>query len=285
MQRRNFHEGAPAMTVIAMTREIGSHGSEVAAGVAAQLGLEIVNSEIVVPDVAGSLGVEQGVVQRYLDGKASLFDRWQVDARKLSRYTLDQVLNLAMKDNVLIRGWGATALFQGIRGILCVRVCASMAERVRVMMERLGMDADATRQEIERFDAANSRAMRASFNFDWTDALLYHVVLNSARLSVDACVKAVCELAQEQRFQDDTATKATLADKLLETRVRATLVEHVGSGEMAAITVLAVNGKVILEGLTSTGGLPARVARLAHEVEGVDDIDNRIVIVPSHGRF
>ena len=106
------------MTVIAMTREIGSLGSEVAAGVAAALGLEIINSEIVMPDVAEGLGVEQGVVQRYLDGKASLFDRWQVDTRKLSRYTLDQVLNLAMKGNVLIRGWGAAALFQGIRGIL-----------------------------------------------------------------------------------------------------------------------------------------------------------------------
>jgi hypothetical protein len=43
------------MTVIAMTREIGSHGSEVAAGVAAELGLEIINSEIAVPHIAGSL--------------------------------------------------------------------------------------------------------------------------------------------------------------------------------------------------------------------------------------
>src|SRR5580700_9769349 len=184
------HEQLAAMTVIAMTREIGSHGSDVAVGVAAQLGLEIINSEIVVPDVAGSLGVEQGVIQRYLDGKASLFDRWQVDTRKLSRHTLDQVLNLAMKNNVLIRGWGAAALFQGIRGILCVRVCAPMAERVRVMMERLGVkDAEAIQQEIERFDAGHSRAMRAAFNFDWNDALLYHIVLNSARLTIDNCVK------------------------------------------------------------------------------------------------
>ncbi len=274
------------MTVIAMTREIGSRGTDVAAGVAAQLGLEIINSEIVVPDVAGNLGVEQGVVQRYLDGKASLFDRWQVDTRKLSRYTLDQVLNLAMKDNVLIRGWGAAALFQGIRGILCVRVCAPMRERVRVMMERLAMtDAEATWQEIERFDAANSRALRASFNFDWNDALLYHIVLNSARVKVDACVRAVCELAQEQGFQDDTATKSALADKLLETKVRATLVEHFGSSEMAAITLLAANGKIILEGTTSNGALPARVAKLAREIEGVNDIDNRIITVPSRGRF
>jgi cytidylate kinase len=163
------------MTVIAMTGEIGSRGSEVAAGVAAALGLEIINSEIVVPHVAGSLGVEQSAVQRYLEGKASLFDRWQIDTRKLSQHTLDQILNVVLKDNVLIRGWGAAALFQGIRGVNCVRVCAPMASRVRVMMERLSVKyAEAIQQEIESFDA--SRAMRAAFNFDWDDALLYHMV-------------------------------------------------------------------------------------------------------------
>ena len=204
------------MTVIAMTREIGSHGSEVAAGVAAALGLEIINSEIAVPHVAGSLGVEQSAVQRYLDGKASLFDRWQIDTRKLSQHTLDQILNLALKDNVLIRGWGAAALFQGIRGVICVRVCAPMALRVRVMIERLGVikDAEAIQQEIERFDAGHSRAMRAAFNFDWTDALMYDIVLNSARVTTDDCVKAVCDLARHQRDRDGSETKAALAERL-----------------------------------------------------------------------
>jgi cytidylate kinase len=206
-----------AMTVIAMTREIGSHGSEVAAGVAAELGLEIINSEIVVPHIAGSLGLEHSSVQRYVDGKATLFDRWQIDTRKLSQYTLDHILNLSLKGNVLIRGWGAAALFQGIHGVICVRVCAPMALRVRAMMERLGVkDADAIQQEIERFDAGHSRAMRAAFNFDWNDALLYHIVLNSARVTVDNCVKTICQLTEHQSLQDDSTTKAALAEKLRE---------------------------------------------------------------------
>jgi len=272
------------MTVIAMTREIGSHGTDVAKGVAAQLGLEIINSEIVVPELAGSMGVEPGVVQRYLDGNASLFDRWQVDTRKLSRHTLDQVLNLAMKGDVLVRGWGAAALFQGIRGVLCVRVCAPMGERVRVMAQRVGMKDAEAQQEIERFDAANSRALSAAFNLDWSDALLYHVVLNSARVSVDACVKVVCELAHDERFADETATKSALADKQLEAKVRAALVENFGSGDMAAIKVVAVNGKIVLDGVTSAGGLGAKAEKHAREIEGVNDVDNCIISVPSHGR-
>jgi hypothetical protein len=116
------------MTVIAMTREIGSHGSEVAAGVAAELGLKIINSEIVVPHIAGSLGLEHSSVQRYVDGKATLFDRWQIDTRKLSQHTLDHILDLALKDNVLtgrcpVSGYPRCHLRAGLRadGTTCAR--------------------------------------------------------------------------------------------------------------------------------------------------------------------
>src|ERR1700681_2776977 len=85
------------MIVIAMTREIGSHGSDVAAGLVNELGLTIINSEIVASNVAGRLGVEEGTVKRYLDGSASIFERWQIDTRKLSRYTAEEILTLAQQ--------------------------------------------------------------------------------------------------------------------------------------------------------------------------------------------
>jgi cytidylate kinase len=54
-----------------------------------------------------------------------------------------------------------------------------MEVRVRVMMERLcAQDAEAVREEIERFDAAHARTMRAAFDIDRDDALLYNIVLS-----------------------------------------------------------------------------------------------------------
>ncbi len=52
------------MTVIAMTREIGSFGMDVAAGLAARLGLEIIQSDIVATTIAERLGVDEGAVPR-----------------------------------------------------------------------------------------------------------------------------------------------------------------------------------------------------------------------------
>jgi cytidylate kinase len=268
------------MTVIAMTREIGSGGTEVAAGVAAALGLKIVNSEIVVSTAAGSLGMTPSTVQRYLDGTASLFERWQIDKRKLSRFTSEQIFALAQEGNVLIRGWGAGALFRDIPHVISVRVCAPLALRERAMMGRLEMnDVDDVRDEIARFDAAHDSAMRASFDIDRADALLYHLVLNAGRVPVDACVKMICQLASDPRFQDDAVTHAAIADKLLESKARAFLTERVGV-EMASITVAASNAKLIFSGVTSTGNLPARLEKLAREVEGVAAIEDRIQSVP-----
>jgi tripartite-type tricarboxylate transporter receptor subunit TctC/cytidylate kinase len=272
------------MPVIAMTREIGSHGTEVAAGVASELGLSIIGTEIVTTNLASGLGVKESTVQRYLEGSASILERWQIDKKKLSRLSAEELLRLAQQGNLLIRGWGAAALFYDIPQILSVRVCAPMAVRERVMMERFNIkDLASARDDIERYDAAYTETMRATFDVDREDATLYHIVLNSGRVSVYDCVKMICELAREQQFQDELALQTSLADKLLAIQVRSTLVERIGP-EMATISVSATRGKVVFEGVTSNGTLPGRAETLARGIEGVREIEARVESMPSRGR-
>src|SRR5262249_21942149 len=155
------------MIVIAVTREIGSLGTEVAAGIAEKLGLRNVHSEIVADKVARRLGVAEELVRRHVDGSATSLDRWQVNRRRLSRYTCEEIIDLAHQGNVLIQGWGAATLLRGIPQVISVRVCAPMDFRVRVMMERLGnSNGEAVREEIEKFDTARARVMRSLFNLE-----------------------------------------------------------------------------------------------------------------------
>ena len=63
------------MTVIAMTREIGSRGMEVAERVASKLGLKIIRSEMVADSVAKRLDIDAQAFLRYMDGTASLLER------------------------------------------------------------------------------------------------------------------------------------------------------------------------------------------------------------------
>jgi len=116
------------------------------------------------------------------------------------------------------------------------------------------------------------------------DALLYHIILNTERLSVDACVHAVCQLAEDPRFQDQATTGSVLADKLLEAKINSALAEHVSvSMAPAGVTVSAANGRITLAGMTSSGGLRARAEQVTQSIAGAHDIDNRIVSVPNRG--
>ena len=274
------------MTVIAMTREIGSLGIDVAAGVADRLSLTIIDSEIVANNVAQRLGVKAGALLRYVDGSASILERWLINRRKLSLYTSEEILLLAQRGNVLIRGWGAATVLCNMPQVISVRVCAPMNFRVKVIMERLGIkDDEAVREQIQRYDAAHARAMRASFGIEQEDALLYHIILNTERLSVEACVRAVCRLAEDPRFQDRSTTGSMLSDKLLEAKVSSALEDHVSLAMApAGIIVSASNGRVTLAGVTSSGSLRAKAERVTQSIAGVYDIENRIVSVPNRGR-
>jgi cytidylate kinase len=281
----NLRKAETDMTVIAMTRQLGCLGSEVAAGIAGRLGLKSIHSEIVTNTVAERLGVGEGTVRRYVEGSASLFERLAINKRKLSRYTAEEILRIAQHDNVLIRGWGAATLLRDMPQVISVRVCASMDFRIGVMMERLGTSgAEAVRQDLERFDAAHARMLRASFNIEQEDPLLYHIVLNTDRLPVDACVTAVCQLAGHPRFRDRATIRVAIANKLLEARVSSALTEEIGTGiAPTGVSVSAANGRITLIATSSSGALRARAETVAHRVAGVRQIDNRIVSVPSRG--
>ncbi len=273
------------MPVIAMTREIGSLGTEVAAGVASRLGLEIVRSEVAANNVARRLGVAEGAVTRYLEGSASLLERWQIDHRKLFKYAAEEILGIAQRGNVLMKGWGAATLLRDLPNVISARVCAPMDFRLRVIMEREGRtDAGRVRDEIIRLDAARARTLRAYFDIEQEDARLYHIVLNTERLSVEACVNAICELAEGPKFADTFKARSALANKLLEARISAAMAEHI-SFAMAplGISVSVEHGKVTLAGTTTSGGLRQRAENIARTVAGMSPIDNRIVSVPTRG--
>ena len=273
------------MTVIAMTREIGSRGMEVAERVASKLGLKIIRSEMVADSVAKRLGIDAQAFLRYMDGTASLLERWRIDRRKLIHYTSEEILRLAQQGNVLIKGWGAATLLRDVPQVISVRVCASMDFRVRTLMDRLGTkDANAVRQQIERHDAARARTMAIFFNIEREDARLYHVVVNTERLSVEACVKAIADLAESRRRSPNWAVQSALADKLVEAKISSVFVDHIPPGMAPlGVSVSVANGKITLSGISCSGDLRRRAETIAHTVASAFQIDNRIMSVPTRG--
>ena len=220
------------MAVIAMTREMGTLGKEVVAGLAERLGLEVIQHGLVEHNIAENAGLPENEVHRFLEGEASLLERWRMDRRRMRCCTEQEIFELAAKGNVLIRGWGSVYLLRSVPHAFSVRVCAPMEFREAVVMQRLGLkDHAAARREIERDDAAHNGAMQGMFGIDWTDPAHYTIVLNTARVPVQECVDCVVRLVQSPAFAETEESKAELMNQLISARVRSALQNHFGSDQ------------------------------------------------------
>ena len=208
------------MTVIAITREIGTRGLDVANGLGKRLSLNVVNDELIERDIATLSGVNTAAVHRYFDGTAPLLERWRTDERRLSKSTTEEVIQLAAMGNVVIRGWGASYLLQNVSHVLCVRICAPMQAREKIVIERgLEPDAETARSMIDQRDAANDKVMKRMFGRDGRDAAGYSMILNSARLGVEQCIEQIVLAAALRRFQATVESQRALLDWLTDLRV------------------------------------------------------------------
>ncbi len=269
------------MTVIAMTREMGTLGKDVAHGIAVELGLALVHHELVRQEIAGRMEIEPSDVHRFLEGSPTLWDRWKIDEQRLSRYTREEILELADRDNVLIRGWGAPYLLKEVPHVIRVRVCAPMAFRVNEMMKRLKIqDPDAARREIERNDAAHTRAMRSFFEADWQHPLNYHIVLNTGSLPVKSCIEQIRLLTQDPAFQRTPESRQVLTDRLIETRIGDALDAQLAPGLSGrSVDVSVTSGHVKLTGTSYGSPDLAAIEKVVKEIKGVASVDSQIIHV------
>jgi cytidylate kinase len=270
-----------------MTREMGSGGRDIAQRLADELGLKLVLHELVEHDLAEHMQVPESAVHHRLEGGATLRERLQVGSKRLARYTEEEILELARKGEVLIRGWGACVLLRGVPHVARIRICAPMELRVHTIMERSSSaDAGAARREIEANDAAHKRLLRAAYGVDREDSLLYDLVLNTERNSLETCVKLARALVGSPEFRETAESRAILEDRCLSAHIRVKLHERFTAGTGVTGAAASVSGgKAVLTGTAIHATLAAEAGEIARAVAGVKEVENRIEVVRGRRAF
>ncbi len=263
------------MPIIAMTQEMASLGKDVALGVCEALGLQQVRHEVG-DVVAGKMRVKKSLIRRIREGRASAIEKWAADERTISIFTAEEVYDLAVKGNVLIRGWGATLLLRGVSHVPCIRVCAPFEVRVKRLMERLDTDDEAlARREIELDDAARAARMEEHFNVKWGDPTLYDLTLNTERIPIPTCIDQVVALARSPAFQETPESRRHLEDIALQARARAALRSDPRTATID-IAVEVAAGVVTLRGIVVDENEKALCSEVVSSVAGADAIRDEL---------
>jgi cytidylate kinase len=272
------------MPVIALTQEMGSLAKDVSLKLAETLGLAVMRHEVI-EHVADRMQVSTSLIGRLRGGKAGLVERLTTDSRSVALYTAEELFALADRGNVVLRGWGATCLLRPVPHVVCVRITRSLKKRVEWLMGDLETDdAEFAEAEIRRSDQAHAARMHAQFGVTWGDPVLYDLVLNTDRLSVESCVEQIRLMVNRPEFAETPASRALLANMALEARVRAALKEHEATRDIN-VTITANQGEVMLRGIVLNSDERSQAEVVAAEVSGVSGVHNQLRLMASTRRF
>lgn len=263
------------MAVIALTQGMGSLAQDIAEQLADDLKLDTLQHEVA-ERVAEKMHVSKSLINRLRGGKAGALEKLRTDKHALAIYTAAEVLDAAARGNVVIRGWGATQLLRAVPHIPCIRIMRPFDQRVDWLMKELGTDERSVAEaEIRRSDAANASRMNDQFGVHWGDPVLFDMVLNTERLSVQSCVEQIKALLTRPEFAQTADSRAQLQGMALSAHVRAALNAHEDT-RAVDVSIAARDGAVTLRGIVTNDAEKNAALQVTQGVAGVQSIVNQL---------
>lgn len=216
------------MTVITVSRQLGSGGDDLAARLCELLGYRSFDKELMA-EVAAEVGLCEhevvdfsedryevrhfltrlfradrrtvtGVIAVDQDGEQALTIHQMDDAQcaALIRHTILAAYN---QGNMVIVGRGGQAILQDKPDALHIRVVAPLEARMRFLQQKGVRGIAEIKQTLAERDRATAAYLDRFHSVRVDDPALYHLVINTARLGIDAAAQAVAAVARQMAAQ------------------------------------------------------------------------------------
>ena len=197
------------MTVVTLSASYGAGGSQVGPRLADRLGVAFLD-RVIPTTVAERLAVPLADALAHDDAVRSVLERMLmrfapaaqafsgaatptdlVDERTFLRATENVIRERAATGSGVILGRAAAVVLRDLPGALHVRLDGPAERRLAQAMELEGVDRETAERHMRETDRAREAYVQQFYGVDARDATLYHLVIDSTALALDACVELI----------------------------------------------------------------------------------------------
>jgi Cytidylate kinase-like family len=197
------------MTVVTLSASYGAGGSQVGPRLADRLGVAFLD-RVIPTTVAERLAVPLDDALAHDDAVRSVLERLLmrfapaaqafsgaatppelVDERSFLRATEAVIREHAAAGSGVILGRAAAIVLRDAPGALHVRLDGPAERRLAQAMELEGADRETAARHMRETDRAREAYVNQFYGADARDAALYHLVIDSTALALDACVELI----------------------------------------------------------------------------------------------
>ncbi len=262
------------MSILAMTRELGSLGTRIGLEVAKRMGYRFIRPEITTQAAQVYEAAEEKLIAS-VESKPGLWESLGEAARRHHIFVASEVYDFAETGNIVIIGRWATLLLREVSHALRVRICAPLELRVRRVMKRRSLDQEDALRLIKTADEGARARIRQFFDVEWGDPLLYDLIINTEKIPLETAVAQIISLLQSPEFQPTEASLQKLKDLTLAARVKAVLKTREETTRLN-INVVSNRAHITLEGIVFSDQGKYWAEKVARDVEGVSEVKNQL---------
>ena len=184
------------MSIVTISRQMMSFGDEIASAVAQKMGYAVVSHETLL-DLLPSLSAHE----RHMLIESAKFYLEQDAAGETYIARLTAALReYITKNSAVLVGFGSQAVFADTRDALHVRVFAPMNVRIARLKKQYHVTDEQAESILVKTEKKQKKFVSTLFGADLADPARYHIMLNTAELSVDECAAAVIGALNEREI-------------------------------------------------------------------------------------
>ncbi len=199
------------MSVITISRELGSQGTEIAHRVAERLGYECLDRELIAA-IAQEAGVEEADIAgkeesisarpRIVGPEMAAFFRRQRYASPQPQEALEDqayielvrkaIYDRAEAGSVVVLGRGGQMVLRNWPGVLHVYITAPLEVRVAHVAQEQGIGRQLAERLVNESDRQRRGYIRHFYNnADWTNPRYYHLIVDTGRIPPEVAAELI----------------------------------------------------------------------------------------------
>ena len=202
------------MAIITISRGSYSRGKEIAEKVADRLGYECISRDLLL-EVSKEHNIPELKLEHAIHDAPGMLQRLNRKEEKYIAFIKSALLNHLKADNVVYHGLAGHFFVKDVPHALKVRVLADIEDRVRLEVERKGIDADEARRILEKDDEERRKWSERLYGIDTADPNLYDLVLHIKQLTVDNAVDMICDCVSSEQFKTTPESQRKIEDLAL----------------------------------------------------------------------
>ena len=270
------------MTVVAVSRQVGSYGDEIASLVAERLGFQVIG-QTQVHELAESCDPE-------FKDACALYER-EVTKGFWERFFLNdpayaslfESLNyqVAAKGDAVILGRGAQIVLGGIPGVLRVRVVAPIKVRAERLMKVQGGSFDDAFDFAQKHTHQRRTLIQQLYHKDLSDWSLYDLILNTENMEPEGAAGIVQAAVKNMAaVENPDAVRAELKRRALAKLVESAVRKKVSDAAYRVVEATCPEeGHVVLTGDVTELKSKEAAQAAAEKFAGVTKVENKIRVV------